>query len=198
MIRRRALAVAVALLLLCGGFVAGWAASRRLGKTTYADLKSAYLAEPGDAPAEVRTEVLQALRAFQEGYLRRDPQQLASFMQRLFPQDQHLLVAGTETGEWRLGYDSVERFIRGDWLKWGDVRLEVDNAVICSMGDVAWIITLGTVGSGSSARPIRIMGVLTHSNDRWVFRHIQFQWDVGGVSLSELLQPSVLSRLHVQ
>ena len=196
---RRVFVVAmVALVSISCGFVAGWGASRRLSTRTYTDIERAYLTEPGDAPAEVRAEVTDALRAFQDGYLQRDPQRLESFMQLLFPKDQHLLVAGTETGEWRQGYDSVTRFIRDDWLKWGDVRLNVNEAVVCASGDVAWITTVGTVGAGTSARPIRFSAVMSRTGGRWLFRHIQFQWDVGGLAFSDLLRPNVLARVHVQ
>jgi hypothetical protein len=75
------------------------------------------LLQKGDAPAPVRARVLAALRAFQEGYFRRDPNQLVPFMHRLVPENDDILLLGTDADEWVRGHDAVSQFIREDWLK---------------------------------------------------------------------------------
>jgi hypothetical protein len=113
-------------------------------------------------------------------------------MEQLFPKEGDILVLGTDSGEWIEGYQRVGDFIAGDWRGWGDVRLDVDNAMISADNDVAWLTTVGTVGSGSSPpRAIRFAAVLTRSDGRWLFRHIQFQWDDSPETLSELLHRSI-------
>jgi hypothetical protein len=58
----------------------------------------------------------------------------------------------------------VETFIGNDWRYWGDVRLDVDKAMISADQDVAWVTTTETVGTGSSpTRAIRFAAVLTRS-----------------------------------
>src|SRR5579872_2470677 len=99
-IGRPAFLAALGLALLAAGFVTGWAASRRLTTSSAADLRRDYLAKKGDAPALVQSEVLTALRAFQEGYGKRDPQQLDACMEGLFPKEDHTLFLGVDACEW--------------------------------------------------------------------------------------------------
>jgi hypothetical protein len=176
------------------GFAAGWVGSRRPGIWTRPDPDPPSLTGKGDASMSVRAGVAQALRDFQEGYGKRDPSQLSAFMQRLFPDDEDILICGTDPGEWVQGRQSAEVFIGNDWKNWGDVRLAVDDAEISASGDVAWLATPGTV----SNRPIRFLAVLHRTNNRWLFRQIQFQWDASSPRLSNLLRPSVIAGLHVQ
>ena len=151
-----------------------------------------YLSDKGDAQDQVRAAVLASLRVFQSGYSKRDLATIATFMEQLVPKDQSILVLGTDSGEWIQGYQRVKDFIAGDWRGWGDVRLDVGNAMVCADNDVAWVATIGTVGSGSSpSRAIRFTAVLTQDNGRWLFRHIQFQWDDRPESLAELLRRSI-------
>jgi SnoaL-like domain len=178
--------------LATSGFLIGWHLSRRpigFGHPVH------YLSYKGDAQEPVRAEVLASIRAFQSGYTKRDPAILPTFMEQLFPKDQDILVLGTDSGEWIEGYQRVGDFIAGDWRGWGDVRLDVDNAMVSADNDVAWVTTMGTVGTGSlPTRAIRFAAVLTRSNNRWLFRHIQFQWDDRPETLAELLRRSVRGR----
>jgi hypothetical protein len=175
--------------LTTGGFLAGWHLSRRpigLGSPVH------YLGDKGDAQEPVRAAVLVSLRAFQSGYTKRDPAIISAFMEQLFPKDQDILVLGTDSGEWIEGYQRVGDFIANDWRYWGDVRLDVDNAMVSADNDVAWLTAIGTVGSGSSPpRLIRFAAVLTRSDGRWLFRHIQFQWDDIPETLAEQLRRSI-------
>jgi hypothetical protein len=99
---------------------------------------------------------------------------------------------GTNSDEWVEGYERARVFFANDWRYWGDVRLDVDDATISADNDVAWLVTIGTVGSGSSPpRMIRFAAVLTRSKDRWLFRYIQFQWNDTPETLAELLQRSI-------
>jgi hypothetical protein len=108
-------------------------------------------------------------------------------MESLFPRDQDTRAIGTGFNEWVTGYDSVTHFIRTDWRVWGDVKLAVEDSVVSSSGNVAWLATTGTVTFPYSSRPIRFTAVLTYQDSRWFFRQIQFQWDDQPVSFLELM-----------
>jgi hypothetical protein len=170
-------------------------ASRRL---TFATTQGAYLKEKGDAPDSVRSGVLRSLQAFQDGYRKRDTEQLDAFMQELFPSDQNILVIGTDANEWRWGHDSIAQFIRTDWLNWGELQLAVDGSIINSSGEVAWLATAGKVVMSHSSRPIRFTAVLTRRDGIWLFRQVQFQWDERPLTLSDLTHSDARSQVHIR
>jgi hypothetical protein len=93
--------------------------------------------------------VRETLRLFQEGYTRRNPEEIAEF-KSLFVAEDELEVIGTaalEPGddEWRFGLRDASSMIINDWNGWGDVVLDVADARIHTLGDVAWLATTGTV-----------------------------------------------------
>ena len=187
------LGVAAGVLFL--GFVAGWEGSRRLYISTG---NREHVRQPGDASAEVSIGVKGALQQFQDGYTARDLSRLSEFMGRLFPEDEPIVLCGTDGGEWIQGRASVQQFIGGDWAHWGSVRLVTNDVVISSSGDVAWLATTGTVGDGGRARPIRFLAVLQRNKERWLFRQIQFQWADRPVTLHELVRPSTFGKLQIK
>ncbi len=92
-------------------------------------------------------QVRAALQAFQDGYTARDAAQLDAFMQ-LFVQDGEPELIGigasrrAET-EWFEGLPRIREIVEGDWLYWGDVRLDVEGARITVCGEAAWLSTTG-------------------------------------------------------
>ena len=178
-----------AFFLLCTGYALGFIACVHSKSAAPNKIRAQQLTPAGDAPPDVRTGVLASLRAFQDGYVQRDPNRLDSFMDRLFPKTADVLVLGTEGGnaEWVRGDTAVAQFIKTDWQQWGDVRLNVDDSLIWSSGDTAWVASLGSVRFPSSERPIRFTAVLTRNKDHWLFRQIQFQWDDDEPGTSDLL-----------
>ncbi len=184
--------------LFCTGFLSGWIASRRLIVISDANRQPPSLTFKGHASNSVRTEVLAVLKAFQDGYTRRDVRQVDRFMRQLFLNDDGVIVVGTNSGEWVEGYDSIARFIATDWASWGNLRLAVDDAVINSDGNVAWLATAGKVTFERSAHPIKFTAVLSRADDRWLFRQLQFQWDESPIGLADLPHFGVLSRLHLR
>jgi hypothetical protein len=175
--------------LVLGSFVLGFVSSLRLKSVTSRDIAQHYLLKAGDAPASVRTQVLAALTAFQEGYVNRNPQFLDSFMSRLFSETNDVLLMGTDADEWIRGYPAVREFIKRDWLNWGDFRLALDNAIVWSSGDVAWVASIGMVHERLSKRPVRFSAILVRNGDDWRFRKLQFQYDERDPRLSDLLRP---------
>jgi hypothetical protein len=186
--------LAIAVLLL-GAFLFGFVSSHHLKGSITSDLRQQYQLQAGDAPASVRTEVLVALNDFQQGYVRRDPKDLDAFMNRLFPRNNDVQLLGTDAGEWVRGYSAVAEFIRADWLNWGDFRFAVDDSIICSSGDVAWITSVGVMRDHGVDHPLRFSAVLTRNGSNWVFRQVHFQWDARDPGVVDLLRPRTQLKL---
>jgi len=147
---------------------------------TFFNNPDAYVFSEGNADPEVRKQIEQKLRQFQEGYKARDTSVLAFFMDDLFSQE-NILILGTMPNEIYSGYDEATDLVRSDWLQWGDVRLMVQNANISTQGNVAWISTIGFVEFDLSrflVLPLRFSGVLVLEDFGWKFQQVQFQFDL--------------------
>ena len=93
--------------------------------------------------------VRDTLKMFQAGYERRDTSKIEDF-RALFLTEDDLEMIGTgaiEPGddEWCLGLDAACDLVENDWEGWGDLVLDVADARIHVLGDVAWLATTGTV-----------------------------------------------------
>lgn len=188
--RKRIFSALIIALCLLGAFIMGFVSSLHLKSVASSGHRQPYRLQGGDAPLPVRAGVLAALRDFQEGYVKRDPKELDTFMSRLFSKDDDILLLGTNAGEWTRGYFAAGEFIRRDWLDWGDFRFAVDDSIVWSSGDVAWIASTGAVSKHGLDRPLRFSAILTRHGDRWLFRELHFQWDRRDPSLKDLLRPS--------
>ena len=191
--RKRIALAAAAVLLAWGAFAFGVVSELRLGRDVAIDSRLPNLR--GDGTPEVRMGVLKALRIFQDGYRNRDSKQLNSFMRDLFPENDDILLMGTNPGEWVRGYRDIGKFIQQDWENWGDFRFAVDDSSVWSSGDVAWVVSPGTVRERGAERRVRFSAILKRIDDRWRFRQVQFQWDDPGARLSDLLHPKTHIRL---
>ncbi len=193
--RKTLLFAVAAVLLLSGGFATGFISSLHLRSSPSNEARKLYLQDAGDAPPAVRAGVLTALRAFQDGYIKRDPKGLDSFMSRLFAKNDDLLILGTDVGEWVRGYPAAAEFIRTDWQRWGDLRLAADDPIICSSGDVAWMTSYGDVHFNGGQRPVRFSAILTRQGNDWLFQEVHFQWDDRGPGAADLLRPKTYLQL---
>ena len=149
-----AIPCAVVLLLLVG-FVAGFRTCLH-ARDTYPPLSRAQeLAQPGNAPPSVRTAIVERLHVFQQGYTRRDPNQIDAFARDLFPSDDDILILGTEGGteEWVRGRAASRKFVADDWRGWA----------ICILTSIAllwgrrirppgWQPSAASIGKRGSAR----------------------------------------------
>ena len=136
---------------------------------------------PGNAPDDVRAEVIAQLHVFQRGYTDRDTSRIREFMADLFS-DQNVLVLGTMPREVLTDARGAERLVWSDWLFWGDVRFIIDASQISSAGDdVAWIATKGYVRFDLTrflVLPLRFTAVMVREDGAWKFQQQQFQFDV--------------------
>ncbi|HVJ04804.1 MAG TPA: nuclear transport factor 2 family protein [Candidatus Saccharimonadales bacterium] len=191
MTRYKALcATSLIALLVVGSFVFGFNACLHLKSSASGEIRRQYLRPAGDAPPSVKAGVLVALRAFQEGYTKRDPKEINAFMTRLFPRNGDVLLLGTDTGEWARGYPAVSEFIKNDWERWGNFSFSADDSIISSAGDVAWIASVGVLRDAAADRPLRFSAILARSENKWVFRQVHFQWDDRDPATADLFQPS--------
>jgi hypothetical protein len=94
-------------------------------------------------------EVRDVLQVFQNGYDRRDKKLLENFRELFLPDDD-LEVIGTGAidpgdDEWCLGPEAACALVENDWEGWGDLSIDVADARIHVMENVAWLATTGTV-----------------------------------------------------
>jgi hypothetical protein len=139
-----------------------------------------YPFERGNAPDDVRSEIIETLEAFQEGYTARDVSQVVPFAESLFARD-NISILGTMPQEIYIGFENAIDLVRSDWQYWGDCRFAVEKANISSQGDVAWFSTVGYVEFDITSLlvlPLRLSGVLTKEDTEWRMQHLQFQFDL--------------------
>ena len=146
----------------------------------YYDSHDSYIFSKGNAPEHVRTEIIQLLKKFQDGYTKRDTSQVKSFIQQLFSEE-NIFILGTMPHEICIGHKEVSRLVFADWYRWGDCTFLIDNANISTNGNVAWISTIGYVKFDLSSLlvlPLRLTAVIVKEKDVWKFQQIQFQFDL--------------------
>ena len=146
----------------------------------YYSAKDDYIYSYGNAPDSIRSEIIEQLHKFQDGYTHRDTAQLKPFMEQLFSQE-NVLVLGTMPNEILIGQEKVSKLVLSDWKSWGDCTFLMNNAHISTSGNVAWISTIGYVKFDMSrflVLPLRLSAVMVKENRTWKFQHMQFQFDL--------------------
>jgi len=146
----------------------------------YYEASDQFIFSTGSASPETRSEVVSKLKQLQDGYTRRDLDQVDEFMDQLFSKD-NLLVLGTMPDEIFIGRKEVSKLIYSDWNAWGDVKFLIDTANISSTGDAAWISTIGYVRFDIPrflVLPLRFSAVMVKEDLNWKFQSMQFQFDL--------------------
>jgi len=146
----------------------------------YQDDPSLFLYDQGNASPEIRAEILEQLKYFQEGYDKRDTSILESYMDALFSKE-NILILGTMPGEIYSGYVEAADLVSSDWLLWGDMDMLVKSANISASDSVAWFSMIGHVVFDISSwldLPLRDSGVMVQEELGWKFQQLQFQFDL--------------------
>jgi len=146
----------------------------------YQDDPSLFLYDQGNASPEIRAEILEQLKYFQEGYDKRDTSILESYMDALFSKE-NILILGTMPGEIYSGYVEAADLVSSDWLLWGDMDMLVKSANISASDSVAWFSMIGHVVFDMSSwldLPLRVSGVMVQEELGWKFQQLQFQFDL--------------------
>jgi len=95
------------------------------------------------------SEIRTVLQQFQDGYITRDFSQLDEFM-NLFYQHNDIELIGIGASvrggnEWFQGPNQIREIIESDWTYWGDITIDVEEAKITTLGNVAWLSTSGVL-----------------------------------------------------
>lgn len=141
---------------------------------------AAALFSKGNAPDSTRKQVISQLYKFQDGYTKRDVNQVEPFMYSLYSKD-NTLILGTMPGEIYSGYSKATELVKSDWESWGDCRFAMDSANISASGNTAWFSVSGYVKFDLSRLlviPLRLTGVMVRGNGSWKFQQQQFQFDI--------------------
>lgn len=109
-----------------------------------------YKSDVGSSEAENRDEIIQVLQKFQQGYVKRDLNEVDHFMGEIFVLDEDLLVIGTsainvDSDEWCEGTEKVRTLIEDDWKYWGDLVINIKEARISVECDSACVSIEGVV-----------------------------------------------------
>ncbi|MDF2593179.1 MAG: hypothetical protein K0S75_2645 [Clostridia bacterium] len=91
--------------------------------------------------SEEMNEIRKVLQVFQDGYTKRDISYVDEYMKEVFLSDENLVVIGTDAEELCLGIDATRGIIESDWKYWGNFKLNVEDAILCVNGDVAYFTT---------------------------------------------------------
>jgi hypothetical protein len=94
---------------------------------------------------EIKNELMEVLKVFQEAYVQRDITAIDNFMNALFDKNKNIIVLGTSGNELCIGYDEVKNIFLSDWEYWGDLRINADEATMVPLGNTALIYTTGTI-----------------------------------------------------
>jgi len=86
-------------------------------------------------------EIRKVLQVFQDGYTKRDLNYVDEYMKEVFLLDEDLVVIGTDAEELCLGIDATRGIVQSDWKFWGDFKMNVEDAIICVNGEVAYFTT---------------------------------------------------------
>jgi hypothetical protein len=124
-------------------------------------------------PTQGHDPIVQILERFQSGYTTRDVTAVAPFVEDLFAEDS--TVIGTGADEWCVGIDAIRKLVESDWSEWGDLRIEIDKAVVAVVRDTAWTAVPGTV-SLEQVFPIRVAGGLIREQGKWKFKQMIFSY----------------------
>jgi hypothetical protein len=93
--------------------------------------------------------VREALTKLQDSYERRDAELISDFRALLVQDDtvEAIGAAGIAPGEdgWGVGVDAACKQVTKEWDTWGDLKLDIADAKINGLGDVAWVAATGTV-----------------------------------------------------
>ncbi|MGB5849829.1 MAG: nuclear transport factor 2 family protein [Ignavibacteriaceae bacterium] len=146
----------------------------------YYDSPDSYIYSKGNAPEEVRSEIIHQLNKFQDGYTKRDTSKIKLFTDELFSKE-NVLVLGTMPNEVLRNHKAATRLVFADWYRWGDCTFLINNSNISSSGNVAWISTIGYVKFDLSSLlvlPLRLTGIMVKENNVWKFQQMQFQFDL--------------------
>lgn len=96
-----------------------------------------------------KKKIISLLNEIQKGYTEKSLDKARRFVENLFV-DEDVLVIGTSaitpnSPEWCANFEKIVTIIEDDWKYWGDLTLDIKNAVISLHQGVAFIALTGVV-----------------------------------------------------
>lgn len=92
----------------------------------------------------MKENIIKTLKAFQDAYLKRDPNQIDQFMDQLFDQED-LVIFGTGLREVCINHEQSRALFLSDWESWGDYKLDMTSIHIDSYDGFYYAELMGTV-----------------------------------------------------
>lgn len=94
------------------------------------------------------TEIRKVLQEFQQGYTERDTSKAEMWIDALFYDDVEILGTYSikpDGWEWLTGKEAAVRTFKMDWIAWGDLEANIENANIQYEDNFAWVSFEATV-----------------------------------------------------
>lgn len=128
--------------------------------------------------AEMADAVMQPLKSLAQYYKIRDVEQIDKCINDTMLSDE-LLILGTNPKEIFYGREGATELLWGDWKYWGQVDINVEEAVFNRVGDVIHCVLRGSVKLDiwHFIIPIKITGILRKKDDKWYISKLQFNND---------------------
>lgn len=125
--------------------------------------------------AEMAEAVMQPLKSLAQYYKIRDVEQIDKCIDDTMLTDE-ILILGTNPKEIFSGRERAKDLLWGDWKYWGQVDLNVKEAVFNRVGDVIHCVLRGSVKLDiwHFIIPIKITGILRKKDDKWLISKLQF------------------------
>lgn len=88
-----------------------------------------------------KEQVKETLVKFQNGYEKRNIDEVNNFVNELFVDSDNTLIIGTGNGEWCKGLEEIKELIQIDWFYWGNFELDLNNVFINANDEFATVAT---------------------------------------------------------
>lgn len=150
----------------------------------YYEAQDTYLYGKGSANDSLRSQIMDQLNYFQEGYTKRDVKILDEYAERLISK-QNILIQGTMPREIFRNYEEAKRLVNNDWLYWGDVKFLISQSNISLNENSAWVSTIGYVDFDMLPLrvPLRFTGIMTLEDNNWKFQKMDFSFDLNHLNI---------------
>jgi len=83
-------------------------------------------------------EIKELLKLLQEGYTKRDPNFIDTFME-IYSKEKTSLIIGINQQEVFRGYEGAKELFLNDWREWGDVKFDLETPDVQVNEETAWV-----------------------------------------------------------
>ncbi len=143
------------------------------------ELKQAKNYTTGNATIKERQAIIHTFSILQQGYSKRDVSKIDYYIDQTIDTTS-IVVLGTNPNEIFSGKKGIQQLLYGDWKFWGDAKLNVENAHITQVNNMAYVAMTGSIKIDvwKITFPLRITGVVIQDHSKWLINKLQFQYDL--------------------